>query len=636
MARGFTEVMSALFSRANRDNDKEILVQEQCLVCNSHLVDDKHYQIFRVCSECGFHYSITSRQRLDLLTDPKTFKEKYRTVTSMDPLSFSGKVPYRDRLVLDKERTGLTEAAVVGTCKIGGVKTVLILLDFSFMGGTMGCVVGEKVALGFEYAVKKRLPVVAVVTSGGVRIQEGILSLMQMAKTTSAVTRLHEHGLPYITVFANPSTGQAYSSFANLADILLAEPGALVGFAPLRLIQEMTDEPLPLSSHTAESHLKHGMVDGMVERSHLRPTLVSLLTPLDPQRNHTRFLRPRQRDAKPRSVPETWEAIERVRRADRPSASWYIERLLNNPVELHGDRVAADDPAITCAIGDFQGCSIVIIGQQRQWEPNMGLHSSYIQPEGFRKAQRAMRFAAKFGFPVVTLIDTAGPSISLHAEEKGVGHIIATTLAQMTNLPVPIIAVIIGEGGREGALSLGVADKIIMLESAIYTPMSPEGAAALMFRDQSRAPDAARALRLTASESLDMAIIDAIVAEPAGGAHTDPVESALLLQRAIIRALSEVQGYSKERLLKRRYKKFRNMGEYKPYFRMVVAKEIETLQSSVASRVRIRRSRNQNSKSTAASDGAKPGRLAKSRPRTLLAKAVVRRRRRNRIKKQQP
>ena len=229
MARGFTEVMSALFSRANRDNDKEILVQEQCLVCNSHLVDDTHYQTFRVCSECGFHYSITSRQRLDLLTDSKTFKEKYRTVTSMDPLSFSGKVPYRDRLILDKERTGLTEAAVVGTCKIGGVKTVLILLDFSFMGGTMGCVVGEKVALAFEYAIKKRLPVVAIVTSGGVRIQEGILSLMQMAKTSIAARQLGDKGLPFISVLANPATGQVYASFANLADIVLAEPGAIVG-----------------------------------------------------------------------------------------------------------------------------------------------------------------------------------------------------------------------------------------------------------------------------------------------------------------------------------------------------------------------------------------------------------------------
>jgi acetyl-CoA carboxylase carboxyl transferase alpha subunit/acetyl-CoA carboxylase carboxyl transferase beta subunit len=627
MARGFTEVVSALFSRASRDNDKEILVQDQCLVCNHQLLDDPKYQALRVCSECGFHYSITSRQRIDLLADPKTFKEKYRTVTSMDPLSFSGKVSYRDRLVLDRERTGLTEAALVGYCKIGGVKTVLILLDFSFMGGTMGCVVGEKVALAFEFAVRKRLPVVAVVTSGGVRIQEGMLSLMQMAKTTSAVTRLHEFGLPYITVLANPSTGQAYSSFANLADVLLAEPGALVGFAPLRLIQEMTDEPLPLSSHTAEAHLKHGMVDSMVERPQLHSMLANLLMPLDPQRNHTRFLRPRGSGMKPRSRPETWEAIERVRRADRPTATWYIERLLTNPVELHGDRISADDPAITCTIGDFQGCSVVIIGQQRQWEPELGLQSSYIQPEGFRKAQRAMRFAAKFGFPVITLIDTAGPSMSLEAEEKGVGHAIATTLAQMANLPVPIVAVIIGEGGREGALSLGVADRILMLESAIYTPMSPEGAAALMFRDQNRAPDAARALRLTASEALDMAIIDAIVPEPAGGAHTNPIEAASHVQRAIMRALAQIQGYSKERLLKKRYKKFRNMGEYKPYYRMVVAKEIETLQSSVASRVRIRRARNRNKKINAAKHSTDPSPIVRSRSRSLLAKAAGSRRR---------
>ena len=591
MVSGFAEVLSALFSRGQRADGQGIIAQEHCLVCNALLVDDPLYATLRVCSGCHFHYSITSRQRIQMLTDPKSFKEKFRTISSLDPLSFSGKVPYRKRLFRDQRRTGLTEAAVVGQCRIGGVKSILVLLDFSFMSGSMGCVVGEKVALAFEYAARKRLPVVALVTSGGVRLQEGVLSLMQMAKTTAAVNRLHNLGLPYVTVFANPTTGQVYTSFANLADVLLAEPGALVGFAPLRLLQQMTQGPLPLGSHTAEAHLTHGMIDATVSRENLRDTLVHLMSALDPSRGQTRFLRPRGRPPKPTSSPETWEAVTRVRNPERPTASYYVNRLLTNPLELHGDRLWGDDQAITCTIGDFRGCTVIAVGQERQRQPEGDLQSSYIQPEGFHKAQRAMRMAAKFGFPLITFIDTAGPSISLEAEERGLGHAIATTLAQMAELPVPTVAVIIGEGGREGALALGVADRILMLESAIYTPISPEGAATLMYRDDTRTEEAARALRLTAAEALEMKIIDNVVPEPPAGAHEDPEASAALLQRALVRALAQVQGLSRDRRLKRRYKKFRNMGEYTPYFRMALAREIETLQGYVVAQVQGARRR---------------------------------------------
>ena len=195
-------------------------------MCDAPLQESTLYLRSRVCPQCRFHYSISARERIQLLADPKSFKEKFRTVSSIDPLAFSSKVTYRSRIYDAQRNTGLTEAAVVGQCKIEGISAVVVALDFSFLGGSMGLVVGEKVALACELASKKRLPLVAIVTSGGARLQEGALSLMQMAKTATAVNSLHKKGLPYIAVFANPTTGQSYASFGNMADILLAEPGA--------------------------------------------------------------------------------------------------------------------------------------------------------------------------------------------------------------------------------------------------------------------------------------------------------------------------------------------------------------------------------------------------------------------------
>ncbi len=591
MVKGVSELLSAVFSREQHAAGKGPLAQERCLVCNTSLEEEELYRRLSVCPECRFHYSITARQRIQLLAEPKSFKEKYRTISSLDPLSFKGKSPYRKRLFRDQRRTGLTEAAVVGECRIEGIKTVLVLLDFSFMGGSMGCVVGEKLALAFEHALGKRLPIVAVVSSGGVRIQEGILSLMQMAKTSTTVNRLHEAGLPYIALLVNPTTGQAYASFANQADIILAEPGALVGFSPLRVLQETEDSPLPLESHTAEAHMVHGMVDSIVDREEMVRTLADLLGQISPQRQQVKFPRPRAMSSNAPPPLDSWEALQRVRRADRPTASDYVKRIATGFVDLHGDRVAGDDPAIICGFGSVDGCSVVIVGQERQRTPEGEARAVAIAPEGFRKAQRAMNLAAKFGMPLITLIDTVGPDSSRGAEDRGIGSCIAGTMRAMAGLSVPSIAVIIGEGGREGALALSIGDRILMSESAILTPISPEAAASMMYRDDTRVEDAARSLRLTAGDALEMKIIDAIVPEPAGGPQEDPDEAARLLKRSLVRALGQVQNISRSSLLSRRYRRFRNVGEYTSYFYSVLNREIDALQSYVVEQAKEVRSR---------------------------------------------
>ncbi len=583
MVRNVTGAIGSMVGR--RDGDGPDPARESCLVCGADLVESETFARDRFCPVCHFHYSMTARERIESLADPGSFRETNRSVTSLDPLSFSSRVSYKQRLFRDQRRTGLTEAIVTGACSIGGSPAVLAVLDFGFMGGSMGCVVGEKVALAMEYAAKRDLPLVAVVTSGGTRVQEGVLSLMQMAKTAIAANRLHEKGLPLISVLANPATGHAYASFANLADIILAEPGAIVGLAPMRSIRESSAQPVPRGSHTSESHLAHGMVDGVVHRADMRDRIAALLDLLGSRfrLEAQRALEPTQR---PEPRPQAWRSVSLTRRDDRPTSMSYVSRIVSSFVEIHGDRVYGDDAAVVCGIGQLGGQTVALIGQERGEDNGVERNGGRTSPEGFRKARRAADLAEKFGLPLITLIDTPGPLTSLEAEERGLGNTIAMMMSRMGRLETPSIAVIIGEGGSEGALALGLANRVLMLENAIYSVISPEEAAGLFYHDQSRADEAAESLRLTARDCLELGIADHIVQEPPGGAHLNPGEAARHLRRALLHELSALQPMKKRRIASERGKKFRKMGEYSSHFRSAITREVSSLQSFVSTGVR--------------------------------------------------
>ena len=560
-------------------------------MCDSPLADTELYRLYRICATCRFHYTLTARERINLLADTGTFRENHRSIVSLDPLSFSSRVSYRQRLFRDQRRTGLTEAVVTGTCSIGGTRVVLVVLDFGFLGGTMGSVVGEKVTLGLELGAKKKLPVVCVVTSGGTRIQEGVLSLMQMAKTATAVNRFSQKSSPFICVLANPTTGQAYSSFSNLADIILAEPGALIGTAPLRDLEEASHRALPLDSRTAESYLEHGMIDGITDRETLKDLLTVLLDLLKARYTLT----PTETGPKPTGElldPGAWERVKLARHSGRPTSLDYILRLCPTFIELHGDRLYGDDKAVVCGLGYLGGQGVVVIGQEKGHGVEAGeRHEGRVSPEGFRKAQRAMGLAAKFKLPVISLIDTPGALADQESENRGLGNAIATSMAFMADLPVPTIAVIIGEGGSEGALALGVADRVLMLENAIYMPISPENAAAILYRDTGKAQEMAESLRLTAADCRELEIIDGVIPEPPGGAHVNLDEAARQLMRTLLRELADLQRVPLKRLLRDRYKKFRNMGEYSSRLRVAITREVNQLQQYVVSGVKRIRSR---------------------------------------------
>ena len=573
-------------------------VHDRCLLCEEPINESPAYLTYRVCPYCRFHYTLTARERIELLADKGTFKESHKYLSSVAPLSFSRRGRYRKLLAQDQNRTGLTEAAVTGRCRIDGIEVELVVLDFGFMGGTMGSVVGEKVAMALENAARRDLPMIALVSGGGARVQEGVLSLMQMAKTVTAAKRLRDEGPPFIVVLANPSTGQAYASFANLADVILAEPGSLIGLSPLRTLREVSSTPLPLDAHTAEAHLSHGLLDNVVDREALQARLATLLQILTAQKqtnsNHKELLKTEL--AVP---PETgaWEAVTIARHEERPLAMAYIRSMLDPFVELRGDRLNSDDRSIVGGVGFLGGDPVVIIGQQRR-PPNEG-QRYHVYPDGLRKAQRLINLAARFKLPLVTLVDTQGADPGLESEEQGIGNAIATTLALMVEAPIPIVSAIIGEGGSEGALALGLSDCILMQQFAIYSPISLNRHLGGPFPDHMLDREAAEALMLTAQDCLELGIADQVVAEPDGGSHNNLREAADALQIAIIKQLAELTKLSQGKLLKRRYHKFRRMGEQTTYSQEAMSLEVELLINIAADGQRNGRlSRTQRKKTT--------------------------------------
>jgi acetyl-CoA carboxylase carboxyl transferase subunit beta len=537
----------------------------------------------RLCPACGHHLTMSAAERIASLADPGSFQETNRALVSADPLTFADTRSYPERLAEAQERTGLTEAVVTGTARIGGHPCVLIVCDFNFLGGSMGSVVGEKVALALELAADRRLPCIAICSSGGARMQEGMLSLVQMAKTSAAAVRLHQERVPFVSVLTNPTTGGVYASFATQADIILAEPGALIGFAGPRVVEQTTGERLPPGSHTAEFVLEHGQIDGIVVRTRLRGTLATLLglfaggrAPEPPRHEPA--------PAPGAARPSAWATVQLARRPDRPTTADYLRELMPNFIELHGDRVYGDDPAVICGLGSLDGVPLVVIGQERG-HGDERRRGGRMYPEGYRKALRVMRLAAHLRLPLLTLIDTPGAYPGLPAEERNLAGALSQALGTLSILPVPVITVVIGEGGSGGALALGVADRILMLEHAIYAVIAPEGAAAILYRDAERAEEIAAALKLTAHDCLALGVIDGIVPEPAGGAHHDPRYAALQVKAAVLAALGELQRRGERRLLEERYRKFRRMGQQTADARAVVAREIAELQQEVSRRL---------------------------------------------------
>lgn len=259
-----------------------------------------------------------------------------------------------------------------------------------------------------------------------------------------------------------------------------------------------------------------------------------------------------------------WQHVQRARHPKRPHTLDYIQRLIVDFQEIHGDRAFGDDPAIVCGFGSFENSPVAVVGQQKGRDTKQKLYRNFgmPKPEGYRKAMRVMRIAAKFGRPVITFLDTPGAYPGIDAEERGQAEAIATNLREMSRLAIPIISICIGEGGSGGALALGVGNRVYMLENAIYSVISPESCAAIIWRDSGKAELAAAALKLTSSDLANFGLIDGIIPEPPEGAHTDTDRAAEFVRETLRKSLDELSRLSSEALIQQRYDKFRKMGNF--------------------------------------------------------------------------
>lgn len=509
---------------------------------------------------------LSPRQRLKLVLDEGRYIELYKEMITKNPLEFKG---YEEKIKGYEEKTHEKEAVVVAKGTIEGEEAIVMVMDARFMMGSMGSVVGEKITSGIEYATAHKLPVIIFTASGGARMQEGIFSLMQMAKTSAALAKHDEAKLLYISVLTDPTTGGVTASFATLGDIILAEPGALIGFAGRRVIEQTIGEKLPDTFQHAEFLLEHGMVDKIVPREALKATLGKILKLHHPQKvglkEKLKHLKPEKQNnvsAVTDSKESAWERVKIARKIDRPRSRYYIESFIEDFIELHGDRLYRDDPALIGGIGKIGGIEVTIIAHNKgsNLQENIAYNFGMTHPEGYRKALRLMKQAEKFNRPIISFIDTPGAYCGIGAEERGQGTAIAVNLMEMANLQVPIIAGVIGEGGSGGALAIGVADRVFMQQNTTYSILSPEGFASILWKDSSRAEEAAETMKLTAADLHRYGIIDAVIEEPGGGAHIKKEEAAENLKRYLIQEIKVLRTKSKETLVKERYERFRQFG----------------------------------------------------------------------------
>lgn len=559
---------------------------KKCNKCGAAILSEEVINGAYICPKCHGYFRVPAYKRIEMIADEGSFEEWDMDLDGMDgppdPLQFKG---YSEKIKKLREQTGLKEAVVTGRVKINGKQAVIGVCDGRFMMASMGYAVGEKITRAVERATNENLPVILFTCSGGARMQEGIISLMQMEKTSAALKRHSDAGLLYVTVLTDPTTGGVTASFAMLGDIIIAEPQALIGFAGPRVIEQTIGEKLPEGFQRAEFLLEHGFVDQIVKRENMKPVLGRILKMHDhvhPDCRKGKEIRKSDRTEPVQKAGMTekkagkkaaeqepwseksltaWERVCRSRSKERPVGKDYIDILFEDFVELHGDRYYRDDPAIIGGIAYFQGICVTVIAQAkgRTTKENLERNFAMPSPEGYRKARRLMKQAEKFHRPVINFVDTPGAFCGMEAEERGQGEAIARNLFELSGLKVPVLSVVIGEGGSGGALALAVADEVWMLENSVYSVLSPEGFASILWKDSSRSVEAAKMMKLTAADLKKLGVIERVFPEPQNFSVLTMKPTAELLRAGLAEFLTKYQKLETKDLLEGRYERFRKL-----------------------------------------------------------------------------
>ena len=569
--------------RASRPEVPEGLLRK-CNKCGAAIIAEDVKQGYYICPKCGGYFRVHAYRRIQMVIDEGTFEEWNQDLIGGNPVNYKG---YPEKVQALQEKTGLKEAVVTGKGKINGRDTVIAVCDGRFLMASMGWAVGEKIARAVERATEEKLPIIIFACSGGARMQEGITSLMQMAKTSAALERHSKAGLLYVSVLTEPTTGGVTASFAMLGDIILAEPGALIGFAGPRVIEQTLRQKLPKGFQRAEFLVEHGFVDDIVRRENLKETLGKILEihavswktenrirtdaaelhhadyPGSDSENLTNDKCDSDRgDSNPAGINPyltAWDRVQISRKIDRPSGSDYIEALFTDFMEFHGDRNYGDDKAIIGGIAKFHGKPVTVIVQEKgtNTKENIAHNFGMPMPEGYRKALRLMKQAEKFHRPVICFVDTPGAFCGIEAEERGQGEAIARNLWELAGLKTPVLSIVTGEGGSGGALALAAGDQVWMLENSIYSILSPEGFASILWKDSTKAKEAAAVMKLTASDLYEKGIIEQVIPEPENLTPESMWQVAERLNDKICTFLQKYTSLSEEELLETRYARFR-------------------------------------------------------------------------------
>lgn len=536
---------------------------KKCNACKAAIVTEDVKNNYYICPKCHNYFRVHARRRVEMIADEGTFEEWNHGLNAGNPLSFPG---YEEKVKALREKTNLDEAVMTGKAQINGNEVVLGICDGRFMMASMGWAVGEKIARAVERATEEKLPVIIFACSGGARMQEGIVSLMQMAKTSAALKKHSDAGLLYISVLTNPTTGGVTASFAMLGDVILAEPNALIGFAGPRVIEQTIGQKLPEGFQKSEFLLEHGFIDRIVEREEMKEVLASILSMHKIEENGEDWRQECcQNEGEEKRAPykglTSWERVQISRRKDRPVGSDYIHTLFTDFIELHGDRYFKDDKAIIGGIARFHGMPVTVIAQERgtTTKENILRNFGMPSPDGYRKALRLMKQAEKFHRPVICFVDTPGAFCGIEAEERGQGEAIARNIYEMSGLKTPVVSIVIGEGESGGALAIATADEVWMLENSIYSILSPEGFASILWKDSKRAKEAAGVMKLTANHLKSMEIVEQVIPEPDNFTSANLEEVADRLDRSLKKFICEYMEMDADALVEKRYRRFRRM-----------------------------------------------------------------------------
>ena len=601
-----SRIQSHNAARTSRPEVPEGLLRK-CNKCGAAIIAEDVKQGYYICPKCGGYFRIHAYRRIQMVIDEGTFEEWDQDLIGGNPVNYKG---YPEKVQALQEKTGLKEAVVTGKGKINGRDTVIAVCDGRFLMASMGWAVGEKITRAVERATEEKLPVIIFACSGGARMQEGITSLMQMAKTSAALERHSKAGLLYVSVLTEPTTGGVTASFAMLGDIILAEPGALIGFAGPRVIEQTIRQKLPKGFQRAEFLVEHGFVDDIVRRENLKETLGKILEmherldSIDGERSANKveeMQQPGYFDSTDQIVSEegsieisgsmnrsvnmnkdekkedkfssefdfshtginpyltAWDRVQLSRKIDRPSGSDYIEALFADFVEFHGDRNYGDDRAIIGGIAKFHGRPVTVIAQEKgtNTKENIAHNFGMPMPEGYRKALRLMKQAEKFHRPVICFVDTPGAFCGIEAEERGQGEAIARNLWELAGLKTPVLSIVTGEGGSGGALALAAGDQVWMLENSVYSILSPEGFASILWKDSTKAKEAAGVMKLTAADLYQNGIIEQIIPEPENLTPESLWQVTERLNDRIRDFLQKYTNMTESELLETRYARFR-------------------------------------------------------------------------------